>query len=89
VWLLAVVVFVGAVGGWTVYRNALAEAGAFFDITCDRPRSFSETNRSSIYLLGPQIIPPTMSLRLRRAGLDVDGVPAGRSAPLPGAFSPP
>jgi len=24
-------VFVGAVGGWIVYRNALAEADAFFD----------------------------------------------------------
>jgi two-component system OmpR family sensor kinase len=30
-WLLAGVVVVGAVGGWIVYRNALAEAGDFFD----------------------------------------------------------
>ncbi len=30
-WLLAGVVVVGAVGGWFVYRNALAEAGDFFD----------------------------------------------------------
>jgi two-component system, OmpR family, sensor kinase len=30
-WLLGGVMFVGAVGGWVVYRNALAEAGAFFD----------------------------------------------------------
>ncbi len=30
-WLLAGVVLVGAVGGLVVYRNALAEAGSFFD----------------------------------------------------------
>jgi two-component system, OmpR family, sensor kinase len=30
-WLLAGVLFVGAAGGWVVYRNALSEASAFFD----------------------------------------------------------
>ena len=30
-WLLAGVVLIGAAGGWVVYRNALAEADAFFD----------------------------------------------------------
>lgn len=30
-WLLGGVVIVGAAGGWVVYRNALAEADAFFD----------------------------------------------------------
>jgi two-component system, OmpR family, sensor kinase len=30
-WLLGGVLFVGAVGGWFVYRNALAEADVFFD----------------------------------------------------------
>lgn len=30
-WLLSGVVLVGAAGGWVVYRNALAEADAFFD----------------------------------------------------------
>jgi two-component system OmpR family sensor kinase len=30
-WLLGGVVLVGAAGGWVVYRNALAEADAFFD----------------------------------------------------------
>jgi len=30
-WLLGGVVLVGALGGWIVYRNALAEADAFFD----------------------------------------------------------
>ena len=29
--LLGAVLLVGAVGGWIVYRNALAEADAFFD----------------------------------------------------------
>lgn len=31
VWLLGGVLFVGAIGGWFVYRNALVEADAFFD----------------------------------------------------------
>jgi len=31
VWLLGGVVLVGVAGGWMVYRNALAEADAFFD----------------------------------------------------------
>ena len=31
VWLLGGVVLIGAAGGWVVYRNALAEADAFFD----------------------------------------------------------
>ena len=30
-WLFAGVVFIGAIGGGIVYRNALAEADAFFD----------------------------------------------------------
>ncbi|MDB6042884.1 MAG: two-component sensor histidine kinase [Gammaproteobacteria bacterium] len=30
-WLLGGVLVIGAVGGWVVYRNALAEADAFFD----------------------------------------------------------
>ena len=30
-WLLSGVVLIGAAGGWMVYRNALAEASAFFD----------------------------------------------------------
>jgi len=30
-WLLGGVFAVGAIGGWIVYRNALAEADAFFD----------------------------------------------------------
>jgi two-component system OmpR family sensor kinase len=30
-WLIGGVVLIGAIGGWVVYRNALAEADAFFD----------------------------------------------------------
>jgi hypothetical protein len=30
-WLLGAVVVVGAAGAWISYRNALAEANAFFD----------------------------------------------------------
>jgi len=30
-WLIGGVVFIGVAGGWIVYRNALAEADAFFD----------------------------------------------------------
>ena len=58
VWLLAAVVFVGAVGGWTVYRNALAEADAFFDYHLRQTALILRNQPVEYYLLGPQIIPP-------------------------------
>jgi two-component system OmpR family sensor kinase len=52
-WLLGGVLVIGAVGGWVVYRNALAEADAFFDyhlrqtalILRDEPVEYSLTPR--------------------------------------------
>ena len=58
VWLLTAVVFVGAVGGWTVYRNALAEADAFFDYHLRQTALILKNQPVEYYLLGPQIIPP-------------------------------
>ena len=58
VWLLAAVVFVGAVGGWTVYRNALAEADAFFDYHLRQTALILKNQPVEYYLLRPQIIAP-------------------------------
>jgi two-component system, OmpR family, sensor kinase len=55
-WLLAGVVFVGAVGGWIVYRNALAEADAFFDYHL-RQTALVLRDQPVEYLLLPQIVP--------------------------------
>jgi len=56
-WLFGGVLAVGAVGGWIVYRNALAEADAFFD---DHLRQTALILRDEPveYPLAPQI-PPT------------------------------
>jgi two-component system OmpR family sensor kinase len=56
VWLLAGVVFVGAAGGWIVYRNALAEADAFFDYHL-RQTALILRDQPVEYLLSQQIAP--------------------------------
>src|SRR5882762_926102 len=58
VWLLGAVVFVGAVGGWTVYPNALAEADAFFDYHLRQTALILKNQPVEYSLLGPRIIPP-------------------------------
>ncbi|HET7756769.1 MAG TPA: ATP-binding protein [Steroidobacteraceae bacterium] len=55
-WLLGGVVFVGAAGGWIVYRNALAEADAFFDYHL-RQTALILRDQPVEYLLLPQIVP--------------------------------
>jgi two-component system OmpR family sensor kinase len=55
-WLLGGVVFVGAAGAWTVYRNALAEADAFFDYHL-RQTALVLRDEPVEYLLAPQIPP--------------------------------
>ncbi len=55
-WLLAGVVLVGAGGGWMVYRNALAEADAFFDYHL-RQTALILRDQPVQYLLLPQIAP--------------------------------
>ncbi len=56
-WLLAGVVFVGAAGGWLVYRNALAEADAFFDYHL-RQTALILRDQPVEYMLLPQQIAP-------------------------------
>jgi two-component system OmpR family sensor kinase len=56
-WLLGAVVLLGAAGGWVVYRNALAEADAFFDYHL-RQTALILRDEPVEYLLPPQI-PPT------------------------------
>lgn len=53
-WLMAGVVFVGAAGGWIVYRNALIEADAFFDYHL-RQTALILRDQPVEYLLAPQI----------------------------------
>jgi two-component system OmpR family sensor kinase len=55
-WLLAGVVLVGAGGGWMVYRNALAQADAFFDYHL-RQTALILRDQPVQYLLLPQIAP--------------------------------
>ena len=55
--LLAGVVFVGAAGGWIVYRNALAEADAFFDYHL-RQTALILRDQPVEYMLLPQQIAP-------------------------------
>ena len=54
VWLLGGVLFVGAVGGWFVYRNALVEADAFFDYHL-RQTALLLSDQPVEYLLNPAI----------------------------------
>jgi two-component system, OmpR family, sensor kinase len=54
VWLLSGVLFVGAIGGWMVYRNALAEADAFFDYHL-RQTALLLSDQPVEYLLNPAI----------------------------------
>lgn len=54
VWLLGGVLFVGAVGGWFVYRNALVEADVFFDYHL-RQTALLLSDQPVEYLLSPDI----------------------------------
>jgi two-component system, OmpR family, sensor kinase len=54
VWLLGGVLFVGAVGGWFVYRNALVEADIFFDYHL-RQTALLLSDQPVEYLLNPEI----------------------------------
>jgi len=53
-WLLGGVLFVGAVGGWFVYRNALVEADLFFDYHL-RQTALLLSDQPVEYLLSPDI----------------------------------
>ena len=53
-WLLGGVLFVGAVGGWFVYRNALVEADVFFDYHL-RQTALLLSDQPVEYQLAPEI----------------------------------
>jgi hypothetical protein len=62
-WLLGSVALLGIAGGWFVYRNALAEADAFFDYHLRQTALFLR-DQPVEYLLAP---PPSDSPPLPRA----------------------
>ena len=59
-WLIGGVVLVGITGGWVVYRNALAEADAFFDYHL-RQTALVLRDEPVEYSLGPRIPPDDAS----------------------------
>jgi len=56
-WLLTGVLLVGIVGGWFVYRNALAEADAFFDYQLQQT-AFLVSAEPLELRVAPEMIPP-------------------------------
>ncbi|HXW74517.1 MAG TPA: ATP-binding protein [Steroidobacteraceae bacterium] len=79
-WLLAGVVGVGAVGGWIVYRNALAEADAFFDSHL-RETALILRDEPVRYLLAPPFEPADVSYDFVVQVWSLDGVRVYLSRP--------
>ena len=79
-WLMAGVVFVGAAGGWVVYRNALIEADAFFDYHL-RQTALILRDQPVEYLLAPQIPPADASYDFVVQVWSLDGVRVYLSRP--------
>jgi two-component system OmpR family sensor kinase len=79
-WLLAGVLFVGAAGGWIVYRNALSEAGAFFDYHL-RQTALILRDQPVQYLLAPQLAPADASYDFVVQVWSLDGVRVYLSRP--------
>jgi two-component system, OmpR family, sensor kinase len=79
-WLLAGVVLVGAAGGWVVYRNALAEADAFFDYHL-RQTALILRDEPVEYLLAPQLPPTDASYDFVVQVWSLDGVRVYLSRP--------
>ena len=79
-WLLAGVLGVGAVGGWVVYRNALAEADAFFDYHL-KQTALILRDQPVEYLLGPQFGPTGASYDFVVQVWSLDGVRVYLSRP--------
>ena len=78
--LLAGVVLVGAAGGWVVYRNALAEADAFFDYHL-RETALILRDEPVEYLLAPQLPPTNASYDFVVQVWSLDGVRVYLSRP--------
>jgi two-component system, OmpR family, sensor kinase len=81
-WLLAGVLFVGGAGGWIVYRNALAQADAFFDYHL-RQTALILRDQPVEYLLGAQIPPADASYDFVVQVWSLDGVRVYLSRPHP------
>jgi two-component system OmpR family sensor kinase len=79
-WLLAGVVLVGAAGGFIVYRNALAEADAFFDYHL-RQTALILRDQPVEYLLSQQIAPNDASYDFVVQVWTLDGVRVYLSRP--------
>jgi two-component system OmpR family sensor kinase len=79
-WLLAGVVFVGAAGGWVVYRNALAEADAFFDYHL-RETALILRDQPVEYMLPRQIAPADAAYDFVVQVWSLDGVRVYLSRP--------
>ena len=79
-WLLAGVLGVGVVGGWVVYRNALAEADAFFDYHLQQTALILR-DQPVEYLLGPQFGPTGASYDFVVQVWSLDGVRVYLSRP--------
>jgi two-component system, OmpR family, sensor kinase len=79
-WLLAGVLGVGVVGGWVVYRTALAEADAFFDYHLQQTALILR-DQPVEYLLGPQFGPTGASYDFVVQVWSLDGVRVYLSRP--------
>src|SRR2546430_17596152 len=79
-WLLGGVLFVGAAGGWTVYRNALSEADAFFDYHL-RQTALILRDQPVEYLLAPQLPPADAAYDFVVQVWSLDGVRVYLSRP--------
>ncbi|HYM41642.1 MAG TPA: ATP-binding protein [Steroidobacteraceae bacterium] len=80
VWLLGGVLLVGVVGGWIVYRNALAEADAFFDYHL-RQTALILRDQPVQYLLSQQIAPSDAAYDFVVQVWSLDGVRVYLSRP--------
>jgi two-component system OmpR family sensor kinase len=78
--LLGAVVLIGAVGGWIVYRNALAEADAFFDYHLQQTALILR-DQPVQYLLAPQLPPTNASYDFVVQVWSLDGVRVYLSKP--------
>jgi two-component system, OmpR family, sensor kinase len=79
-WLLGGVLAVGAAGGWIVYRNALAEADAFFDYHL-RQTALILRDEPVEYQLAPQFPPTDASYDFVVQVWSLDGVRVYLSRP--------
>src|SRR5207302_1633238 len=86
-WLMAGVVFVGAAGGWVVYRNALVEADAFFDYHL-RQTALILRDEPVEYLLAPQIPRADAPYDFVVQVWSLDGVRTSQSRSSPCSGSP-